>query len=81
MNHKRTMSDEDARNLIQFIKRRTRGIPGNTYMDYFHRPAVVCELVEATLLGLGYDADWVLGPFDQMLNKAVEEHQKIVYAR
>lgn len=71
----KSMTDKEARELIEFIRRRTRGIPGSEYMDYFHHSPTVCELVESTLIGLDYDPDWVCGQFSDMLEAAVEKHR------
>lgn len=79
MNHKRTMSDQEARALIDFIRRRAGcGIPWQSDFDYFYRVSTTCELVEATLIGLGYDEDWVIGPFSRMLKKEAQQHRNKV---
>lgn len=79
MNNKHAMSDDEAQKLIAFIKRRCQGIEGN--FDYFMNPSEVCEIVESTLIGLGYDPYWVVGPFSQMLKNAVEAHRHSVLER
>jgi len=76
MTRKHTMSDDEARTLIDGIRQRCRGLAGN--YEYFDDPDAVCELVEATLMGVGYDRSWVVGPFSDMLRKAVEQHQLTV---
>ena len=70
---KKTMSDEAARALIVRIRQRCAGING--HHDHFNRPNTVCELVEATLVGVGYDPGWVNGPFSRMLRAASERHR------
>lgn len=76
MNRKHTMSDDEARTLIDGIRQRCRGLAG--HYEYFDDPDAVCELVEATLIGVGYNRSWVVGPFSAMLRKAVEQHQLTV---
>lgn len=76
MNSNHTMNDEKAKTLIKFIKRRCQGVNGN--YDYFMNPAEVCEIVESTLIGIGYDPYWVVGPFARMLRKEVEKHRHSV---
>lgn len=75
MNKKHTMNDTDAQDLISFIRQRAIGGADGT-MDHFCNWPAVSDLVESTLVGVGYDPDWVYGTFSDKLKKAVDTHSK-----